>query len=166
MPDFLKKASKRTSDICADDEPPLAALFCRPRQGDKSKRLGTPGGALSKVSKLADSVDQTDPDVDVDASHETTDQRDFMFGQNAILVLTQSRLLAFGHGTYTGRVKPLSGEVTLADIASLDLEAPPVGQSGASSLAIEFADGYKVLLTPGSRRRRFVEAFETTRQPA
>lgn len=164
MPDFLKKASKRTSDICADDEPPLAALFCRPRQGDETKRLGTPGGALSKVSKLADSVDQTDDGGG--GGGETTDQRDLMFGQNAILVLTERRLLAFGHGTYTGRVKPLSGEVALADITSLDLEAPPVGRSGASSLVIKFTDGYLVTLTPGSRRRRFVEAFETTRQPA
>ena len=157
MPDFLKKASKRTGDICADGETPLAALFCRPRTGEQTKRLGTPGGRLSKVSKPADGI--------ASDGAEAIDARDAMFGQNTILVLTQHRLLAFGHGTFTGRVKQLSGEASLADIASIDLEAPP-GQSSASSLAIEFTDGYKVTLTPGSRRRRFIDAYEDTRQPA
>lgn len=161
MPDFLKKAAKRTDEICGEDETPLAALFCRPRVGDQTKRLGAPGGALSKVGKLADSADATG---DEDAV--AVDPRDAMFGQNTILVLTPQRLLAFGHGTYTGRVKDLLGAVELTDVAAIELEAPPVGESGASSLEISFADGYRATLTPGTRRRRFVDAFDDIKQPA
>lgn len=150
MPDFLKKAAKRTEAVCDGDEAPLAALFCRPRSGDTTKRLGAPGGAISKVGKLADGRDES-------AS---------VFAQNSVLVLTDQRLLVFGHGTYTGRVKDLIGEVDLTDIASMDLEAPPVGESGASSLKITFTDGEQLELTPGSRRRRFIEAFESLGQPA
>ena len=54
MPDFLKKAARKTRQICHEDEVALAALFIRPRHGEQTKRLGAPGGALSKVDKLAD----------------------------------------------------------------------------------------------------------------
>lgn len=163
MPDMLKKASKQATKICDADETPVAALFVRPRHGDEVKRLGTPSAAIGKVGRLADQVDDLDEADPIEA--EATDARELMFGQNAVLVLTEHRLLAFGHGTYTGRVKSLLGAVELGAISSLALDAPPVGESGPATLEIEFADGEAVSLAPGSRRRRFVEAFEELAQP-
>lgn len=163
MPDMLKKAAKQAIKICDADETPIAALFVRPRHGDEVKRLGTPSAAIGKVGRLADQVDDADETGLVDA--ESTDPRELMFSQNAVLVLTEHRLLAFGHGTYTGRVKGLLGSVELGAISSLELDAPPVGESGAATLEIGFADGEAVSLAPGSRRRRFVEAFEDLAQP-
>ena len=164
MPDMLKKASKQAAKICDADETPVAALFVRPRHGDEVKRLGTPGGAIGKVGRLADQVEDG-VDAEVVEEAEITDPRELMFGQNAVLVLTEHRLLAFGHGTYSGRVKGLLGAVELDAITSLELDAPPVGESGAATLEIGFADGEAVSLAPGSRRRRFVEAFEELAQP-
>lgn len=163
MPDMLKKAAKQATKICDADETPVAALFVRPRHGDEVKRLGTPSAAIGKVGRLADQVDDADETGPVEA--ESTDPRDLMFGQNAVLVLTEHRLLAFGHGTYTGRVKGLLGSIELGAIASVELDAPPVGESGAATLEIGFADGEAVSLAPGSRRRRFVEAFGELAQP-
>ena len=54
MPDFLRKAARQTRKVCDPDETPVAALFTRPRKGDEVKRLGTPGGALSRVARFAD----------------------------------------------------------------------------------------------------------------
>ena len=164
MPDMLKKASKQALKICDADETPVAALFVRPRHGDEVKRLGTPSAAIGKVGRLADQVDDADEAITSDAA-EATDPRELMFGQNAVLVLTEHRLLAFGHGTYTGRVKGLLGSVELGAISSLELDAPPVGESGPATLEIGFTDGEAVSLAPGSRRRRFVEAFEELAQP-
>ena len=163
MPDMLKKASKQAAKICDADEAPVAALFVRPRNGDEVKRLGTPSAAIGKVGRLADQVDDADETTPVEA--EITDPRELMFNQNAVLVLTEHRLMAFGHGTYTGRVKGLLGSVELGAISSLELDAPPVGESGPATLEIGFADGEAVSLAPGSRRRGFVEAFEELAQP-
>jgi hypothetical protein len=141
MPDFLKKAQKRTDAVCDDGETPLAALFVRPRSEDGTKRLGAPGGALSKMNRLADrTADETNP-----------------FDQNCVLVLTDRRLLAFGHGTLTGRVRDLIGALPNNDIVSMSLERP---EQGAVGLVIAFADGDSVELAPGSRSRSFVDAFE------
>ncbi|MEM7286713.1 MAG: hypothetical protein AAF480_10215 [Actinomycetota bacterium] len=166
MPDMLKKASKQAEKICDADETPVAALFVRPRNGDDVKRLGTPGGAIGNIGRLADQMDEDDEEQPVEAEAvESTDPRSLMFGQNAVLVLTEHRLLAFGHGTYSGRVKGLLGAVELGAISSLELDAPPIGESGAATLEIAFADGESVSLAPGSRRRRFVEAFDELAQP-
>ena len=166
MPDFLRKASRQAGKVCDADETPVAALFVRPRGGDDVKRLGTPGGAIGKIGRLADEHEGSDADP---AAHTddtaTTDPLVAMFGQNAVLVLTEQRLLAFGHGTYSGRVKGLVGSVELASIQSMDLDAPPVGESGPATLEIRFSDGRSVSVAPGSRRRRFVEAFEELAQP-
>lgn len=163
MPDMLKKASKQATKVCDGDETPVAALFVRPMNGDEVKRLGTPGGAIGNIGRLADQLDEELAD---DAGEvESSDPRALMFSQNAVLVLTEHRLLAFGHGTYSGRVKGLLGSVELGAIASLALDAPPVGESGAATLEIAFSDGASVSLAPGSRRRRFVEAFEDLAQP-
>lgn len=158
MPDFLKKAAKQTREVCGEAEEPLAALFTRPRVGEDVKRLGTPGGRTSKMSKLAD----TGPD---EIEH-VEDVRERMFGQNAVLVLTPERLLAFEHGTYSGRVKGLLGEVPLSEISAIELDAPPIGESGPAWLEITFTDGEAVSLAPGTRRRRFVQAFDDIAQPA
>jgi len=172
MPDFLKKASRQTRRECAQDEEPLAALFVRPRNGEDIKRLGAPGGALSKVGKLADHVDSSDS-VDSsqaidDASGEqaTTDDRIDMFGQNAVLVLTDRSLMAFGHGTYTGRVKRLIGQVPLSTISEMSLDTPEEGEKGAALLLLSFVDDTTFAVTPGSRRKRFLSAFEELAQPA
>ncbi len=154
MPDFLKKAAKRTAAICEDGEAGVAALFVRPRHGDDTKRLGAPGGALGKLRPLADD------------EGEGTDERAAMFARNAVLVLTEHRLLAFGHGSYTGRVKELVGELPLSAIAAMNLDAPPPGEKGMASLEVVFADGERVTVTPGSRRAAFVRAFEEMTQPA
>ena len=165
MPDMLKKASKQATKVCDADETPIAALFVRPMNGDEVKRLGTPGGAIGNIGRLADQLDEELTDDESPVEAESADPRALMFGQNAVLVLTEHRLLAFAHGTYSGRVKGLLGSVELGAIASLELDAPPVGESGAATLEIGFADGEAVSLAPGSRRRRFVEAFEDLAQP-
>jgi len=151
MPDFLKKARRRVDAVCPDDEARLAALFIRPGAGDETKRLGAPGGTLGKVAPLADQIDANDHEI---------------FDQNAVLVLTDRRLLVFGHGTLTGRVRDLVGEVALDDIESMSLDAPPPGERGVATLTIDFANGATAVVTPGSRRRRFVESFEAAKQPA
>ncbi len=163
MPDFLKKAAKRANAECGDDETTIAALFCRPRTGEQTRRLGAPGGATEKVGQVTRLADGSDTDAEGDMSPQAA--RQAMFAHNVVLVLTTERLLGFGHGTYTGRVRKLTGQIALSDIESMDLEAPPIGQSGASALNITFTDGQRVELTPGSRRRRFVEAFEKMGQP-
>jgi hypothetical protein len=117
---------------------------------------------MGQVAKLADAAE---PEALGSGDAAAGDPQE-MFAQNVILILTERRLLAFGHGTYTGRVRKLVGEIALTDVATMDLEAPPVGKSGDSSLAITFTDGETVSLTPGSRRRRFIEAFERLGQPA
>ncbi len=165
MPDFLRKASRQAGKVCDADETPVAALFVRPRSGDDVKRLGTPGGAIGKIGRFADDHDDADTDSGDTDAPDTGDPRALMFGQNAVLVLTQHRLLAFGHGTYSGRVKGLLGGVDLSAIDSLELDAPPIGESGPATLEIRFADGEGVSVAPGSRRRRFVEAFEELAQP-
>ena len=145
MPDMLKKASKQAAKVCDADETAVAALFVRPMSGDEVKRLGTPGGAIGNIGRLADQVDDDAEGEEVAPQMaETSDPRQLMFGQNAVLVLTEHRLLAFGHGTYSGRVKGLLGSVELDSIASLELDAPPVGESGAATLEIGFADGAPV----------------------
>ena len=164
MPDFLRKASRQAGKVCDADETPVAALFVRPRSGDDVKRLGTPGGAIGKIGRFADGHDGTA--VEEDTVDETAvDPRALMFGQNAVLVLTEHRLLAFAHGTYSGRVRGLLGSVELDAIESLELDAPPIGESGPATLEIHFSDGEAVSVAPGSRRRRFVEAFEELAQP-
>lgn len=160
MPDMLKKASKQATKVCDGGETAVAALFVRPVQGDVVKRLGTPAAAIATVGRLADQVD-----TGTEAA-ESADPRRVMFGQNAVLVVTERRLLAFGHGAYSGRVKGLLGSMELAAVTSMELDAPPVGQSGPAVLKISFADGETVSVAPGSRRRRFVEAFERLAQPA
>lgn len=160
MPDFLKKASRQTKKICPDDETPLAALFVRPLKGSEAKRLGTPGGALSKVTKFADADDGAATEGEV------VDPREAMFAKNAVLVLTNQRLMAFEHRTYSGRVGALIGDLPLSSVVSIELDAPPVGESGPATLQLTFDDGDSVEMTPGSRRRRFVAAFEDIAQPA
>ncbi len=149
MPNFLKKAEKRTREVCAEDETAIAALFVRPAGDGKTKRLGTPGGALAKVGPLADQVS-----TDTDHPGAT------LFAQNAVLILTDSRLLAFGHGSLTGRIGKLTGQVDLADVAALSLEMPEGAEQDASeSLRVEFSDGTVAWAAPGSRRQRFLDAF-------
>ncbi len=155
MPDFSKKAAKRTAAVCDDGEVGVAALFIRPRHGEGTKRLGAPGGALGRLAPLADT-----------ASEEDDDPRAAMFARNAVLVLTEQRLLVFGHGTYTGRVKDLVGQVPLASVAAMELDAPPPGEKGPASLELVFTDGERVTVTPGSRRAAFVRAFEEMTQQA
>lgn len=157
MPDFLKKANKRAAEVCEADEVAIAALFVRPQSGDGTKRLGAPGGTLGRVAPLADSTSDEAADANTPAS---------LFSHNAVLVLTGQRLLVFGHGSLTGRVRELVGEVALSDIRAMTLDAPPFGESGPASLSIEFADGSSVSATPGSRRKQFVDTFEDLAQPA
>jgi len=146
MPDFAKKAAKKFAAVAHDGEEVHAALFVRPRNGDAAKTLGAPGGVLSRVGKLADDVAPTGDEPDP-------------FAGNAVLLLTGQRLLAFGHGSLTGRVKAFTGEVALADIVDMHLDVP---ETGAATLELVLADR-TVSLAPGSRRQRFVEAFADLR---
>lgn len=141
MPDFLTKAAKRTEAVRDEGETPLAALFARPCKAGRTKRLGKPGGVLAKMGRLADRTeDDSDP-----------------FDRNCVMVLTDRRLLVFGHGTLTGRVRDLIGAVDLVDVTAVELGR---SQGSAPVLTISFSDGDSVEMTPGSRSRRFVEAFE------
>ncbi len=157
MPDFLKKANKRAAAVCEADEVAIAALFIRPQNSDGTKRLGAPGGTLGKMAPLADPTGNDAADADTPAS---------LFSRNAVLVLTGQRLLVFAHGSLTGRVRELVGEVAISDIRAMTLDAPPLGEGGPASLSIEFADGTSISATPGSRRKQFVDTFEELTQPA
>lgn len=155
MPDFLKKADRRIRAVAHDGEGSLAAIFVRPRQGDTTKALGAPGGTLSRIGRLADEADAT-PEGEPPA-HPAD-----LLRRNGILVITTQRLLVFGHGSYTGRVRGLTGEIELAALADIAIDAP---EDAPATLDITFADGTCVSLTPGSRRRRFVEAWEQVARP-
>ncbi len=144
MPDFLNKAEKRFQKIRLDGEQAHAALFVRPRPGGATKVLGAPGGVLSRMGRVADATDDTNP-----------------FSQNCILILTRQRLLAFGHGTLTGRVRELLGALDLDEIASMTIDEP--AGAGPLALTIAFTDGGAVVVTPGSRSSRFVETFDEVR---
>ncbi len=149
MPNLLKKAEKRTREVCAEDETAIAALFIRPAGDGKTKRFGTPGGALAKVAPLADQM-----------SDDTEHPGAALFAQNAVLILTDSRLLAFGHGSLTGRIGHLAGEVDLADVTSMSFAKSDAAEEDASeNLRVQFSDGTVAWATPGSRRQRFVDAF-------
>lgn len=156
MPDFLKKADRRIRAVAHDGEESLAAIFVRPRQGETTKALGAPGGTLSRIGRLADEAGDT---PEGEAPPHPAD----LLRRNGILVLTTRRLLVFGHGSYTGRVRGLTGEIAFADLASIAIDAP---EGAPATLDITFADGTAVSLTPGSRRRRFVEAWEQVSAPA
>lgn len=150
MPDFTKKAAKPVAAVAHDGETARAALFVRPCTGETAKALGAPGGVLSRVGRLADDVP-----ADADGADPTA-----AFARNAVLVLTDQRLLVFGHGSLTGRVKGLVASFELADIDRMHLDTP---DTGATTLEVTFADGTTVRLVPGSRRQRFVDAFDESR---
>lgn len=152
MPDFAKKAAKRVAAVAHDGETTRAALFVRPCTGDTAKALGAPGGVLSHVGRLADDV-AVDP-----AAHEAGPAT--AFTHNAVLVLTDRRLLVFGHGSLTGRVKDLVAAFDLSEVAQMHLDTP---EGAAATLELTFADDTTVRLVPGSRRQRFVETFEQGR---
>lgn len=152
MPDFAKKAAKRIAAVADDGETTHAALFVRPCTGETAKALGAPGGVLSHVGRLADDVAD---DADCDQAGPAA-----AFGRNAVLVLTDRRLLVFGHGTLTGRVKGLVAAFDLSDIERMHLDTP---EGAPAILELNLADETTVRLVPGSRRQRFVEAFEETR---
>jgi hypothetical protein len=152
MPDFAKKAAKRVAAVAHDGETPRAALFVRPCAGDTAKALGAPGGVLSHVGRLAD---DTSVDVDLDGAGPAA-----AFAQNAVLVLTDRRLLVFGHGSLTGRVKDLVAGFDLSEIERIHLETP---DAAPAILELAFTDDTTVRLVPGSRRQRFVAAFEEGR---
>lgn len=152
MPDFAKKAAKRVAAVADDGESTRAALFVRPCTGDTAKALGAPGGVLSHVGRLADDV-PTAADAEALATSD-------VFARNAVLVLTDRRLLVFGHGSLTGRVKDLVAAFDLSSIDQMRLETP---DGGTATLEITFGDGTEVRLVPGSRRKRFVDAFDDVR---
>ncbi len=152
MPDFAKKAAKRVAAVADDGESTRAALFVRPCTGETAKALGAPGGVLSHVGRLADDVATSD-DADALATSDA-------FARNAVLVLTDHRLLVFGHGSFTGRVKDLVAAFDLQSIDEMRLETP---DAGTATLEIAFGDGAEVRLVPGSRRKRFVDAFDEGR---
>ncbi|MFN3215218.1 MAG: hypothetical protein ACE367_01850 [Acidimicrobiales bacterium] len=152
MPDFAKKAAKRVAAVAHDGEITRAALFVRPCTGETAKALGAPGGVLSHVGRLADDVAG---ELGTDESGPAT-----AFTHNAVLVLTDRRLLVFGHGSLTGRVKGLVADFDLSDIARLHLDTP---EGAAATLELTFTDDTTVRLVPGSRRQRFVEAFDEGR---
>lgn len=79
------------------------------------------------------------------------------FDKNCVLVLTEQRMLIFGHSLITGGVRGLIGEMPLAEVGSLDLVQP---DKGLATLTITLADGTSFELTPGSRQSRFVDTFE------
>jgi hypothetical protein len=152
MPDFAKKAAKRVAAVAHDGETTRAALFVRPCTGETAKALGAPGGVLSHVGRLAD---------DVAGEHGEDDSGPAAaFVHNAVLVLTDHRLLVFGHGSLTGRVKGLVADFDLSEIARMHLDSP---EGAAATLELTFADDTTVRLVPGSRRQRFVEAFDEGR---
>jgi hypothetical protein len=155
MPDFAKKAAKRIAAVADDGETTHAALFVRPCTGETAKALGAPGGVLSHVGRLADDVADVADDADPDQGGSAA-----AFGRNAVLVLTDRRLLVFGHGTLTGRVKGLVAAFDLSDIDRVHLDTP---EGAPAILELTLADETTVRLVPGSRRQRFVEAFEETR---
>ena len=154
MPDFLRKATRQTAKVCHADEHPTAALFVRPRIGDETKRLGTPASTASR-RQPSDTVAGDEPAT-----------ADALFAQNAVLVLTDRRLLVFGHGSLLGRVRGLIGALDLSDVVEMDLDVPPAGSQQPATLRMAFADGSSVELTPGSRRKQFITAFERSTQPA
>ena len=154
MPDFLRKATKQTAKVCEVDEPPVAALFVRPRIGDETKRLGAPGSAVSR-RKSDDAAGADEPAT-----------AEVLFEQNAVLVLTDRRLLVFGHGSLLGRVRELIGALDLRDVLEMDLDVPPAGSQQAATLQMAFADGSSVTVTPGSRRNQFIAAYEAATQRA
>ena len=154
MPDFLRKATRHTAKVCHADEQPTAALFVRPRIGDETKRLGAPASTVSRRQS-------SDP-----GSGEGPTTADALFEQNAVLVLTDQRLLVFGHGSLLGRVRELIGALDLSDVVEMDLEVPPAGSQQPATLRMAFADGSTVALTPGSRRKQFLAAYEASTQPA
>jgi len=140
MPDFLKKAERQLTKVCAPDEQPLAAVFVRPRVAGETKRLGAPSGALGHASTaLAETEAIT---------------------ENAVLVVTTQRILAFGHGSLVGRVKGLVGEFPLDKVASLSLDVPDKDAKGVATLSMTLTSGDVTVVTPGSRRKQFVEAYD------
>ena len=82
------------------------------------------------------------------------------FDKNCVLVLTEQRMLIFGHNLVTGGVRGLIGELPLTEVESLDLLQP---DKGLATLTVTFADRTSLDLTPGSRQRRFVDTFEGLR---
>lgn len=148
MPNFLTKAAKRIDAVAEPGEEGIAALFVRPLAGDEAKVLGAPGGALSRMGRLADGGKELDGAP---------------FERNCILVLTPHRLLAFGHGTLTGRVRGLVGAMDLDEISAIRLDER---EDGPDNLVIDFTDGESVRLSPGTRRSVFVDAFEGLRTQA
>lgn len=154
MPDFLRKATKQTAKVCHADEQPTAALFVRPRVGDETKRLGTPASAASRRKS------------DDAAGDDETTTAGALFEQNAVLVLTDRRLLVFGHGSLLGRVRALIGALDLRDVLEMDLDVPPAGSQQPATLHMAFTDGSSVAVTPGSRRKQFIAAYEAATQRA
>jgi hypothetical protein len=152
MPDFAKKAAKRVAAVANDGETTRAALFVRPCTGDTAKALGAPVGVLSHIGRLADDVaGELDEEECGPAA---------AFAHNAVLVLTDRRLLVFGHGSLTGRVKGLVADFDLSEVARMHLDTP---EGAAAALEVTFTDDTTVRLVPGSRRQRFVEAIDEGR---
>lgn len=144
MPNWVNKTAKRTA-VAAPGETLHAALFCRPARDDGSaKRLGAPAGTLGKM-------------VDNDAAGATDGVAADMPAVNAVLAITESKLVAFGHGSLLGRVKGELASWPLADVASIELTGEP-GAVG-TNVAVTFADGSSFAVVPGTRAKRFVEAF-------
>jgi hypothetical protein len=136
MPDWVKKTTAR-ADAAAPGEALHAALFCRPLADDGSvKRLGAMNAeGAADGEGLAARLPRI----------------------NTVLALTDEHLLAFGHGSLLGRVKGVLARWELAEVANVDLDGDP--GAGGTTLVIHFADGTSVRVVPGSRARRFVEAF-------
>jgi len=139
MPDFLKKAERQLTKVCAPGEEPLAAVFVRPRIDGETRRLGAPAAVAGKT-----------PAINHGGS----------INQNAVLVLTSERILAFGHGSLIGRVKGLIGEFSLDDIVDLALDVPDKDAKVPATLSLTLRNGDTTVVTPGSRRKQFLAAYQ------
>lgn len=140
MPDFLKMADTQFRSARADGETARAALFIRPTTKGITRRLGRPNRHGRGAT-----------------------QHGIGFDRNCVLVLSDQRLLAFAHGTLTGRVRELIGTIDLDQITAVALEEGE--QTSTRCLTFSFADETTVTVTPGSRAKRFVSAFAEMGSP-
>ena len=146
MPNWVKKSNRKARKLLREGEEVRAAMFVRPRTQDGTKKLGAPGGALGKIDKLADAGDA-----------QAQEGRAGRFpATNAVLAVTDERLLVFGHNPLIGTIRPLEAEYARDEITDMQVAGRPGTPDYA--LAITFSDETEVQLTPGTRLRRFVEA--------
>jgi hypothetical protein len=137
MPDWVKKTAKPAAKA-TPGEALHAALFCRPVADDGTvKRLGAMTAADDATA--GEGLASRMPRV------------------NAVLAITDTSLVAFGHGSLLGRVKGSLANWSLTEVADVSLDGAP-GAAG-TTVTVRFVDDTSLVVVPGSRARRFVEAY-------